>query len=499
MKKICLVSAVIFLLSFMLSFLSCSVTDDNISNNNNNNKIDAESAGITDASGLPATVSDDLPGFNFGGAEITILSNNDITVIHDDYVVEEITGDRINDAIFNLNAEIENRFNFTFKQLGGGYTQVGGMLRKSVGAGDNAYDIVMITDRYAVGLAAEGKYYHYVDELPYVNLNKPYWDESLNKCVSVKNKNYYALGACMLSTYDLMGFLVFNKNMHESLGLDNIYQLVKDGNWTFDKFMDMGRDATADLDGDGIMTEDDRYGLISHSGFTYASFWCVNRAFLVEKDMNDVPYFNVPGNTRLFDIFDRLYGLVTSGYEYSVTRNPIKGGQNDQFDTLMKFSSGNGLFASASAFTAQSLNKMETDFGIVPYPAMENKNPGEPYLSRLSYSMPLIVPATADPEINSVILEALACAYYKHVIPEYRDVTIQIKVARDEESSAILEMLFANRVIDMGDSIWYEDVRQKYEVMFTRKENTFQSMTENIQVKVENLIEKALESIENAN
>jgi hypothetical protein len=112
--------------------------------------------------------------------------------------------------------------------------------------------------------------------------------------------------------------------------------------------------------------------------------------------------------------------------------------------------------------------------------------------------MPLIVPVTADPAMSSAILEALACAYGKKVIPEYRDVTIQIKVVRDEESTEILEMLFANRVIDMGDSIWYEDVRQKYENMFTKKENTFQAMTESIQSKVETLIDKAIQSIDGA-
>ena len=491
MKKIHLAVFAGLLLLVLPAALSCGGTSPDAGE-----KSPETSGGEAAEAPNPAFGSDDLPDFDFGGAEIKILANNDITVIHHDFVIEKITGERINDTIFNLNAEIENRFNISLKQFDCGYTQVSDMLKKSVKASDGAYDIVMITDRYAVRLASEGQYFHYVDDLPYVNLEKPYWDRSLNGCVSIKGKNYYALGACMLPTYDLMGFLVFNKNMHGDLGLENIYQLVRSGKWTFDKFMDMSRDATADLNGDGKMNEEDRFGMITHSGFTYPSFWCVNRAFLVAKDNADIPYFNVPGNESIFNIFEKLHGLVTSGYEYSVTRNPIKNGTNDQFDTLRMFSGGHGLFASASAFTAQSLNSMETDFGIVPYPAAEEKQPGEPYLSRLSYSMPLVVPVTADPAMSSAVLEALACAYEKNVIPEYRDVTIQVKVVRDEESAEILEMLFANRVIDMGDSIWYEDVRQKYENMFTKKDNAFQAMTESIQTKVESLIEKAVQSID---
>ena len=486
-------------LYFMLAMILLAVSCSSCGGPGNTDGGGEKSAGTgeTAAPDAPAAVADTdgLPDFDYGGAEIKILANNDITVIHDDYVIEAITGERVNDAIFNLNAQIEERFNIVFKQSGGGYTQIPDLLKKSVKAADDAYDLVTITDRYAVRLACEAKYFYYADELPYVDLGKPYWDKSLNECVSIKGKNYYALGACMLPTYDLMGFLVFNKKTHGDLGLESIYQLVKNGKWTFDRFTDMSRAATQDLNGDGKMTEDDRYGLITHSGFTYASFWCVNRAFLINKDAGDIPYFNVPGNENIFTIFNRLHEFVTSGFEYSVTRNPIKNGTNDQFDTLRMFGGGNGLFASASAFTAQSLNNMEADFGIVPYPAIDEKKPGEAYLSRLSYSMPLVVPATANPEMCSVVLEALAYAYGKNVIPEYRDVTIQVKVVRDEESSEILEMLFKNRVIDMGDSIWYEDVRQKYEIMFTKKDNAFQAMTESIQAKVENLIEKAVNSI----
>jgi len=38
------------------------------------------------------------------------------------------------------------------------------------------------------------------------------------------------------------------------------------------------------------------------------------------------------------------------------------------------------------------------------------------------------------------------------VIPAYYDVVLQYKVARDEESQGMLDIIFASRVIDIGDS-----------------------------------------------
>ena len=490
MKKIYFV-VIITLLMLIVFTPACG---DNSKNTPENKNTDGN-----DELTMDTDISDNLPDFNFGGEVINILTGSELSIIHFDFVMEEITGERINDAILNATTEIEERFNFNLKQLEISHPEVPNSIRKNASAGDNAYDIAMIVDRFAVQLVSEGRYFYYLDELPYINPDKPYWDKSLNECVSINGKNYYALGACSLPTYDMMGFLVYNKDIHESHTLESVYQLVKNGKWTFDRFMEMARDVTDDITGDGNMTQDDRYGIITHSGFGYPSFWVVNRAFLVDKDENDIPYFNVPGNEKLFNIFDKVYELVTSSYEYSVSRNPIKNGHNDQFDPLIMFKDGHGLFATASAFTTQILNDMDADYGIVPYPALQEKQPGEPYLSRLSFTVPLIVPTTADAERGSVILEALSCVYYKYVVPEFRDITVQTKLTRDEESVEILEMLFANRVVDMGDTIWYNDIRLQYENLFTQRKDTFQALTESIQDKANRLIDTAIDAIVTAN
>ena len=60
-----------------------------------------------------------------------------------------------------------------------------------------------------------------------------------------------------------------------------------------------------------------------------------------------------------------------------------------------------------------------------------------------------LVPKTApDPERTSIILEAMASASSKIVIPAYYDVQLARKYSRDDESEAILDIIFENRVLD---------------------------------------------------
>jgi hypothetical protein len=141
---------------------------------------------------------------------------------------------------------------------------------------------------------------------------------------------------------------------------------------------------------------------------------------------------------------------------------------------------------------------MDIDYGIIPYPTLNEKSPGEAYSARVCTGLPVIVPITSDPERASIILEALACEYQKRVIPSYYELAIQTKSTRDDESIEMLEMLLANRFVDLGDTVWLESARAQYEVLFTKQQNTFQSVTEKNEPQVAATLAKAIEAFENA-
>lgn len=57
----------------------------------------------------------------------------------------------------------------------------------------------------------------------------------------------------------------------------------------------------------------------------------------------------------------------------------------------------------------------------------------------------------SDEEITGLILEALVYESRYLLLPAYYDVNLKTKFARDDESSAMIDIILANRLYDLGD------------------------------------------------
>ena len=92
----------------------------------------------------------------------------------------------------------------------------------------------------------------------YVPLTDAFYDAEAQSYWSY-NGNTYAVSPVAKTVPD--GWLVYNKTLFEGKGLDskyNLTELVKNRQWTWEKFREVMRDSTIDSDGDG---ETDIYGL----------------------------------------------------------------------------------------------------------------------------------------------------------------------------------------------------------------------------------------------
>ncbi|MCL2159063.1 MAG: hypothetical protein FWH48_06625 [Oscillospiraceae bacterium] len=502
MKKLVIFLMVSAVLVFVLAACKREATDSTKTATDNS----ADDT-LGDEVSMPTVVADDLPAMDFGGYDFRVLTWPEEGGEHTIIAPEEQNGDILNDSIYNANKVVEERFNVKIEEIiKGRYHEAPAMLKNAVQAGDDAYDMVLMVDRLAMDLAMSGRYFCSMNELPNVNLDKPYWDKFINEALSLEGTLYFASGANMMGALDYMCFLVYNKEVVKDEGIENIHNLVQSGNWTMDKMYELGRMVTRDTDGDGEYTDTDRYGVILSSDYYYPSFWYANRIPLIAKDEHDLPYFNVPGNNKLFDIFDKQYDLAHSGnVEFDVTTNKLPhyvgSVAGHPIGIVMRiFADGHGLFASSSMYAVQALRAMDADYGIIPYPTYDAQPADTPYAARVTGLIPLVVPTTnTDLNMTSALMEALACAYYLNVIPKYYDLVVQEKATRDDESRDMLDMLIANRFFDLGDSIWMGDARAQYTGLAAAKSNTFVSTTEKIESKVKATLEKSIDAFREAN
>ncbi|MCL2815611.1 MAG: extracellular solute-binding protein, partial [Oscillospiraceae bacterium] len=358
-------------------------------------------------------------------------------------------------------------------------------------------------DRDAYTAAAEHLLYP-VDKLPYVDLSRPYWCQLPNRQLTVAGRLYWGFSDDMLSFFEATILTYFNKRQVLELGLEDLYDLVRSGNWTQDKFYEFARAAIRDLDGDGRMTEADNWGLASDNDYIYYSFWSGAGVITVDKDENDIPYFSVPGNQKLFDIASRVISeFKTEGLALDSARVPLTsyGGMADGSSDarISFFRSGHSLFSIGAIPEMVQLRDMPDDFGVLPLPKYNSDQ--EQYYSRVIGGFPFVIPTTnPKPEIAGVVMEVMACSARNEIIPAYYESALKTKYSRDADTAEMLDLIFDTRMYDLGDTIWCMTIRNDYANIFARGEDNFSSFTESKRNSYETAIEKAVAGIlENEN
>jgi len=92
----------------------------------------------------------------------------------------------------------------------------------------------------------------------------------------------------------------------------------------------------------------------------------------------------------------------------------------------------------------------EGTFGVLPLPKYDSAQ--EDYVTICDAGCNcLSVPITCrDPELTGALIEAMSAYSTNTVVPAYVDVSLQTKVARDEESGEMMQIVMDARVMDFG-------------------------------------------------
>ena len=433
----------------LLSSVSCAEsenTDDTDANTPNAAETAGTSAGDGEETaaeteseeGTLQSVIDLYADRNYDGYSFRVLDRSPGHWSTEDVYVEEMTGESINDAVFERNNLLETHLNVKVVE-----TQASspvGTLKTSVAAQTDDYDVV--TDGLSVlaGVVVSNYLCDY-NTIPEVISGNTWWDQELIEGMSVAGKTFMMTGD--ISIMDNYGTwcMMFNKDIIKDYSLENPYTLVEEGKWTLDKLEEMATAATADLNGDGEWTDADQYGFMSEAYNTYGLYICFGYK-LTERGEDGMPYYvydNEANITALANILDVQYSECCNMGLY-----PGLSRENH-------FKNGGGLFYFAGMINITSFRDSETDFGIIPAP--KENEAQEEYHSTYSpenmtaYSIPI---TTIDSARVGDILEAMAGFSAYTLTPAYYDKTLMGKSVRDQESQPMIELILASRSFDLG-------------------------------------------------
>lgn len=394
-----------------------------------------------------------LPEMDLKDREFTFMTNSHPFPIWDqrDIYAEEESGDRINDAVYRRNLIIEAQLKCRIMEIKLDQMELVTRVKVLTLAGDDTLDAV--TPKFMVlKQLIEANALMEFANLPYNDLSKPWWDYNCVRDLSVAGKIFGVASDITLVDKGATNAMVFNKKLQNDYQIENLYQLVAGEKWTIDKLYELSRTVSNDVDGNGVRDDKDAYGLL-YQRDSVASFMTGAGGFIAGKDENDLPVMTL-NNAKTLSVLEKIFDMLyTPEYCFHVMK--FFDGSSTNFTDGMTaiFQDDRALFMWIRVADSENLRAMPTDFGILPLPKYDERQTDyiAPVSNRTATSTAVPISAGSIEE-SSAVLEALA--YQSKIIlqPEYYYVLLNSKVTRDDESSEMLDIIFANRVYDIGDA-----------------------------------------------
>ena len=360
-----------------------------------------------------------------------------------EFGAEGYNGDVINDAVYERNTVIENRYNVVMDVKSYIHTwqddQFLRMLTTLMNSNEDAYDLVAGYQAYMVPTILNGWYVDW-NTIQEIDLKSDAWKNGINDVMTINGKTYAITGDLAITFWKHMSAMVFNKNIITKYSDENIYDVVASKKWTFSYMKELS--ALAYVDSGyitGVKDSDDAFGFASDSDVAISAFGTAFGAWGMKLGDNDRYEYDVM-NERNVQISDALVAFYKSTEGYA---NPKYN------DPTGKFLRGEAMITAMRFEMIERLKDVNW-YGIIPYP-MWNEDQGEYYTDVVDGVSMMFVPKTvADTSFVGTITQALAEVNKEHVIPEYYELVLKGKRSNDEQSWEMLDIIRDSVVADFS-------------------------------------------------
>ena len=247
--------------------------------------------------------------------------------------------------------------------------------------------------------------------------------------------DYMIVSDLSLSMWNSIYALYFNKQMTDQIEVsDTLYKLAADGEFTFEYLLNCAEMVTVE-DGNDAWDEFDTYGfaLNRFDCRGMITYFDLPLSFVNEDEEYELCFYNEHTETVYGEIHDAMWNSD------SIYKNTLEDG--DVSMTVPMFKENRLMFLSATPSTSPELRSMAGDFGIRPWPKYTEDQ--DNYYSHASdvFTLFAIPGQTDDPEFCGTVTDALSAESKYSVIPAFYDVVLKGRTAKDEQSSAMLDII----------------------------------------------------------
>ncbi len=449
----------------------------------------------------------DVPDVDYKGESIVFLTAGVNQTASSEIVYNEYGAEDENQMAAVVNDALRERMNIVAEQIGVTITEQyifdgkrynGSMIeyiRTDIANGAHSFHVAVPCLYDCATLAAEGILVDLLGgEVPYLDMSKPWWDQSFNAEMTLGGALYFTIGDIGLVNKDATPCIAFNKDLIDEYKLDNPYDLVDNMEWTIDKVIEMSKAIKQDINNDGKIDYQDQFGY----GGQYDDMW-----YMFYGSGERTASIGADGWPEITVYTERSTGVIENILElmqnkdYYVCANDYFGVAQWPAELVTSaFVEGRSIFNLSAAATTDSYREMEDDFGLVPIPMYDENQ--DRYYSMVNpwTSNAFCIPIGLDSdalEMTGITLEVMGAFSKKTLAVAYYDVALQYQKTRDDDTVRMLDIIFESRGCDIGMIYKWGGMDTMLHNLITKPAGSFTSTYDSIKDKAESDMDKTID------
>ena len=417
-KRLCLIMAVVMLLSVAAVFAGCGTGEDNPTHTQ------ATTAGAED---VTAEEDNRFVGVDYKDREFRIYTSTNAASAgmgNSNFLIEgtgESDGGLVNDAVLERNIQVEELLGveLVFTQVDLTYNQVAADIRTLTISGTDEFDLV-INDIYAYAeLIIEGNFRNVLDEDCVFDFERSYWYKDYMDDLRLMDGYQYVLaGDYFADIIRGAHLLLLNKQIYldyYNRPADELYDVVTNYEWTYDKMNEIISDKYADKNLNGTKDKGDQFG------FMEPEYWGGSIPFsvsgnptFISRDEDGVPTVVIHEGDRanqLASAMTMVFNNESSSIALTTDAELLTAFTQDECLILGYQRLGsleNGIF-----------RQMEGDAAVLPYPMLFASDKKYTTSAHDTTEMGAILATSTDLAFISTVVEVLNRETANILMPRY--------------------------------------------------------------------------------
>ena len=444
-KRLSLILAALTLLSTTAVFAGCGKTDET-------DTPDKPSVTVTIPENETNVADNRFVGVDYKDRSFRIYTNAADTsdgISNSNFLIEgaaKTEGNMVNDAVLERNITVEELLGvkLEFTQSDIGFDAVAADIRTLTQSGTDDFDLVINSIFAFSELLIEGNFRNTLDEDCVFDFDRDYWYTDYMEDLRLMNGYQYILaGDYFIDVLRSAHLLLVNKGMYMDYyktSADELYDVVSNYEWTFDKMNTVCSDMYVDLNLSGEVDDGDQFGFMTASNWGGAiPFMISGNPTYITRDEDGVPTVTIHEGDRA-NLMAAEMSKVFNNESAGIAIGEVP-------ELLTAFTQNECLmlgYQRLGSLENTVLRSMEGDAAVLPYPMLYASDKKYTTSTHDTTSMGAILTTSTDLDFISTVVEVLNRETANILMPKYYKESLQVQCVDDEKAAAMIDIIHDN-------------------------------------------------------